>query len=209
MGLALAVLAVFLAAGGLQAQEKLQRKSGLWELKRTSTVTRGKTRVYQMCVDQASDNALSPLAEGSPGEICQIGKLQREADKMSVDATCSIPQTSVVATTHALISGKFDTAYKVESKTTFAPPLRGNQGGTAVLEARWTGPCKPDQHPGDVIGPRGGKFNIADQKPHDEKAGARTKTKTGRKGGYAPATQPSAPGPAPTPAVPPPGSRTN
>ncbi len=197
----LALLVIFFAAGGVQAQDKVQRKSGLWELKRTSTLTHGQARVYQMCIDQASDSGLNPLAEGAPGEICQIGKLQREGDKTSVDATCKMPQTSVVATTHALISGKFDAAYKVESKTTFAPPLRGHQQSAAVLEARWTGPCKPDQRPGDVIDPRGGKFNVADLKPRNEKARTRT--------GYTPPQLPATPGTPPTPAAPPPGSRTN
>ncbi len=131
----LLLLAISLAAGPLLAQEKVQRKSGLWELKRTSTVTSGQTRVYQMCIDEASDNALSPLADGSPGEVCEVGKLQHNTDRISLDAVCKIPQTAVIATTHAVISGKFDSAYKVDSKTTFTPALRGHQESTAVLEA--------------------------------------------------------------------------
>ena len=58
------LLSLTLAAGTAQAEDKFQRKSGLWEVKRTSTRTSEQTRVYQMCIDQASDNALRQLAEG-------------------------------------------------------------------------------------------------------------------------------------------------
>jgi len=206
-----------LALGSAQAQEKFQRKSGLWELRRTSTVTAGQVRTYQMCVDQASDNALSPLADGSPGEVCDVSKLQRNGDKLSIDAACKMPQSGALGTTHAVVSGKFDSAYKVESKTKFEPPIRGHPESDAVLEAKWTGPCKPNQRPGDVIGPRGEKSNLDNQKPVNSTRAAREKSQEGdkqqsdkpqrrKRGGYVPT--PEAPGSPATPAVPPPGTTT-
>jgi len=209
------VLVLLFATGAAQAQDKFQRKSGLWELKRSSTVTSGQVRNYQMCVDQTSDNALSPLADGSPGERCDIAKLQREGDKLDIDAACKIPQSTVVAKTHAVVNGKFDSAYKIESKTTFEPPLRGHAESTALLEAKWTGPCKPGQKPGDLIGPRGEKSNINTQKQlasaggTGEKAQRADKPKKPKRrgsggGAYAPAPDPAAA--ARTPAAPPPGT---
>jgi hypothetical protein len=184
----LLLLATLVAAGAAQADDQLQRKSGLWELKRTSTVGGGQTRTYQMCIDKSSDDALNPLADGSPGDKCKTSSMQREGDKLTIDAACNLSKS--VATTHAVITGSFDSAYKVESKTAFAPPLRGHADGTSVLEAKWTGACKEGQRPGDVVGPRGQKYNLNEpNKPTAEEAaaqqaGAKKKKKKKGGGGY-------------------------
>jgi hypothetical protein len=36
----------------------------------------------------------------------------------------------------------------------------GRKDGLTIIEARWTGPCKADQKPGDMIMPNGMKINI-------------------------------------------------
>jgi hypothetical protein len=181
-------LTLSFAAGAVEAQDKFQRKSGLWEVKRTSTRSEEQTRVYQMCIDQASDNALRQLGGGMRSERCETSKVAREGDKVVVDAVCKVAKSST-ATTHAVITGKFDSAYKIESKSTFDPPLRGKAEGNAVMDAKWTGPCKPDQRPGDVILPNGGKINVAT----DDKAPAKTDKAprkhgegSAQKGGYTP-----------------------
>lgn len=184
------LLALILTAGTAQAQDKFQRKSGLWEIKRIATRTKDEVRTYQMCVDQASDNALHQLAGGMRSETCQPTKTSREGDKLIIDATCKVAKTN--ATTHAVITGKFDSAYKIESKSTFDPPLRGEREGTAVLEAKWTGACKPDQKPGDVMLPSGAKINVtsnkgpADKALAEKEAARRQKAHEHKEGGYVP-----------------------
>lgn len=157
------LLTLILTAAFAQAQEAPKRKSGLWELKRTSTMTRDQTRVYQMCIDQASDDAFQKLAEGAQSERCKASPPKRDGGKLLIDAVCEIGNAEPsTATTHAVITGSFDSAYKIESKSTFKPPLRGKTESTSVMEAKWTGPCKPDMRPGDVILPNGNKINAAD-----------------------------------------------
>jgi hypothetical protein len=201
----LVILALALAPGAAQAQDKFQRKSGLWEIKRTTTRTQDQVRTYHMCIDQNSDNALHQLTGGMRSESCQPSKTAREGDKLVVDATCKVSTTT--ATTHAVISGKFDTAYKIESKATFDPPLRGEKEGTTVIEAKWTGACKPDQKPGDIIMPNGSKINVATQDKAADKA-PRDKAKKQKRGGGAYVPMPDAGASARTPAVPPPGTTT-
>ena len=186
-------LALSLAAGAVEAQDKFQRKSGLWEVKRTSTRTSEQTRVYQMCIDQASDNALRQLAEGMRNERCDTSKVARNGDKLVVDAVCRLGRTGSKATTHAVVTGKFDTAYKIESTSTFDPPIQGKAQGNTVMEAKWTGPCKADQRPGDVILPNGVKMNVAaDDKaaPNTDKApskhGEGSTGQSHKGGGYVP-----------------------
>jgi len=144
------LLIALLAANLVCAQGAApKRKSGLWEITRTSTYTQDKPKRIQLCVDEASDNALLQLAEGMRGEACTSNKLTQDGDKLVVDATCTLRDST--AQTHAVISGKFDSAYTVESKSTYKPPLAGAATGHAQLVARWTGPCAPGQLPGEAV----------------------------------------------------------
>ena len=143
------LLLALLAANLVWAQDVPKRKSGLWEITRTSTYTLDKPKRIQLCVDEASDNALLQLAEGMRDETCTTSKISRDGDKLVVDATCTLRAST--AQTHAVISGKFDSAYTIESKSTYKPPLAHATTGHAQLVARWTGPCAPGQHPGDSI----------------------------------------------------------
>jgi hypothetical protein len=196
----LVLLSLALAAGAAQAaEEKYQRKSGLWEVKRTSTRTEGKERTYQICVDQASDDALRQLAGGMRSERCQASKVAREGDKLVVDAVCKGSGTST-ETTHAVITGKFDSAYKIESKITYDPPIRGKTEGSTVMEAKWTGPCKANMKAGDVILPNGTKVSSLTEEPKARPAGGKRERRRG--GTYtsptAPETAPSTTGTAPS-----------
>ena len=52
---------------------------------------------------------------------------------------------------HAVrVTGSFDSAFKAVHKSTYRPPLEGMREVTMTMNARWTGPCKPGQKPGDV-----------------------------------------------------------
>ncbi len=101
------------------------------------------------------------LAEGTRGELCKADKVTRNGDKLVVDATCQVRRST--SKTHAVISGQFDSAYKIESKSTYTPPL-GNEGqGHATLEGKWTGPCPAGQRPGDLVMASGMKTNLYDE----------------------------------------------
>jgi len=155
----LVAFATGLAQAQAQTQEPPKRKSGLWEITKTSTRTGGQTRVLLWCIDEKTDNALMQLAEGGRSEKCKVDTMRREGEKLIVDATCTIGEQKIAAATHAVITGNFESAYKVESNATYAQPIRKKGEGSAVLAARWTGPCKQGQKPGDIILPSGAKFN--------------------------------------------------
>src|SRR6266851_4451697 len=89
-------LALSLAAVAAASEDKFQRKSGLWEVKRTSTLAEGKIRVMQLCIDKASDDALRQLPAG-PGDRCKLDKVRREGNKLLVDAVCDISHTRTTA----------------------------------------------------------------------------------------------------------------
>ena len=157
------LLALILGAGLAQAQDVPKRKSGLWEIK-VQTFRKEGVRTTQMCVDQKTDNAVRQLVEARRHESCKKVTLRREGDKQLVDAECTLGGSQTTAKTHGVITGSFDSAYKIESTSTFNEPIHGKSEGSAVIEARWTGPCQSDQKPGDVILANGTKFNLGEPK---------------------------------------------
>jgi len=168
---------LILAASFAQAQDVPKRKSGLWEIN-VQTFRKEGVRTTQMCVDQKTDDAVRQLVEARPHESCKKVTLRREGDKQLVDAECILGGSHTTAKTRGVITGSFDSAYKIESTSTFDKPVHGKSEGGTVIEARWTGPCQSDQKPGDVILPNGTKFNIDEAKdtglkPRQDRSSAR------------------------------------
>ena len=50
----------------------------------------------------------------------------------------------------------------MDSTSTYQPPFMGKSDGKAVIDAKWVGPCKADQKPGDMVMPGGVKMNVMD-----------------------------------------------
>ena len=123
------IIVLILGAGLAQAQDVPKRKSGLWEVTRTTTRTENRPVIVQWCVDEQTDNALAQIAEGLRNESCTVDKMSRDGDRLTVDAVCKVGREQVASKTHAVITGKFDSAYKVESKSSYDPPMRGNDRG--------------------------------------------------------------------------------
>jgi Protein of unknown function (DUF3617) len=176
------LLVLILGASLAQAEDLPKRKSGLWEVKRSPT----DPHPLQMCVEEKTDNAFRWLVEAKHKESCKVDKLAREGDKWVVDAVCTLANHKTTAKTHAVVTGKFDSAYKIESTSAFDPPLHGKTEGKAVIEQRWTGPCKPDQRPGDVILADGRKVNLIAEAKAEARNDAKTEAKGQRKKRSAP-----------------------
>lgn len=155
LALSLAALALPLAA---QALDMPKRKSGLWEIKTSGEGMPGQT--IQQCVDAASDQLLAQRAGGMGKQQCSKNDVSKQGNKMVVDSVCKFGQTT--STTHAEFSGDFESAYKADMATKFDPPLMGRATSNSTIEARWTGPCKPGQKPGDMIMPGMGNINLND-----------------------------------------------
>jgi hypothetical protein len=71
--------------------------------------------------------------------------------------------------TRAVFTGKFDSAYNADIKSTYEPPLRGMRESSAVIESKWLGSCKPGQKPGDISIPGMPNINMNEMKrglPH-------------------------------------------
>ena len=149
-------LALWPAAGALAVELPL-RKAGLWEMKmvRTGSVP---DMTMQHCTDAATDKQMS--TSFSPGkETCSRQDIQKTATGYVSDSVCSVAGMTV--TSHAEITGDFNSAYTVKSTSrTEGAPSGMPRDSTTTIEAKWLGACKADQKPGDIVMPGGMKMNI-------------------------------------------------
>ena len=107
-----------------------------------------------------------------PGRPPSTALAQRAASEfrsgggtITVDSVCTFGGTTT--TSHAVVTGSFDSAYtmKVASTRAGGPPMPGGAPGAEThmtIEAKWLGPCAAGQKPGDVIMSNGMSMNVLD-----------------------------------------------
>jgi len=161
VGIAAALTAALVFCAQAQAFDFPKRKSGLWEIETFPSTRAGASQKAQMCIDQKSDDALNQMGTGMTRQICSQSNIRREGNAIVSDSVCKFGTTT--ATTHSVVTGKFESAYQVETQSTYDPPMNGMKEGSAVIKARWIGPCKSDLKPGDMILPNGTKINVNDR----------------------------------------------
>jgi hypothetical protein len=159
-GSALCLLAL-LPASDASALDLPVRKAGLWEMKVLRTGSPAPDMTMQHCTDESTDKEMSSAFSPMGKEMCSKQDIQKTATGYVSDSVCGIAGMSI--TSHAEITGDFNSAYTVKST---AHSERGPTGvprdSTTTIEAKWLGACKPDQKPGDIMMPGGMKMNIKD-----------------------------------------------
>jgi hypothetical protein len=124
------------------------RKSGLWEI-RSQMAGMPTQGPMQMCVDRASDNLMRERAREKVD--CPVMNIERGAGKVTIHSVCK--QAGTTATTDAVVTGDFDSSYRSDMVIRYDPPQHGMKETKMQQEARWLGPCKPGQKPGDIMMP--------------------------------------------------------
>lgn len=135
-----------------------KRKPGLWEIN-TRMAGQPSHGPIQQCIDANTDNIMQQEAAKSEFK-CSAMDVKRQGDKTLMHSVCKIEATT--ATTDAVISGNFESGYRNDMSVRYDPPLMGMATAKMTQEAKWLGPCKPGQKPGDVVMPGMGKFNMQD-----------------------------------------------
>jgi hypothetical protein len=147
------VALVLLTAASASAAgfEPPKRKSGLWEMKISSSqAPQGSgNQTMRQCIDQNTDDMMRKEQESRMS--CSKKDMRREGDRIVGDSVCTVEGTTV--STHTVVSGNFDTNYRADVKSTFNPPLHGMRESSSVIEGKWLGACLAGQKPGDVIMP--------------------------------------------------------
>jgi hypothetical protein len=165
--------ALLLGAAPVFAVEMPARKPGLWEMKlpdgtvlawrgqpnieKTSPPAPGMT--MQHCTDETTDKQMNS-AFLLTNESCSTNEIQKTATGYIIDAVCTVGSVSM--TSHAEITGDFDSAYTIKYGSQSQGDRSGAPRNPTTIEAKWLGACKPDQKPGDIVMPRGYKMNVKD-----------------------------------------------
>ena len=143
------------------AQDMPKMKPGLWE---TSTATaagkgaQGHTAKTTLCINEAVQKEMMAFSQHA-GAQCSKNTTRRDGNKFIGEAECKLG-TSVMKS-QSVATFINDTSYRVESRTTFSPPMGGMSESSATQEAKYAGPCPAGMQPGDMnVGGR--TMNISD-----------------------------------------------
>jgi hypothetical protein len=137
------------------------RKAGLWEMKVLRTGSVAPDMTMQHCTDATTDKEMSTAFSPVGKDVCSRQDIQKTATGYVSDSVCGIAGMSI--TSHAEITGDFNSAYTVKSTShSERGPTGTARDSTTTIEAKWLGACKPDQKAGDIMMPGGMKMNIKD-----------------------------------------------
>jgi hypothetical protein len=159
-GLALPLMALWPASDAV-AVELPVRKAGLWEMKVKRVGSPVPDMTMQHCTDETTDKEMSAAATPVGKDACSKQDIQKTATGYVSDSVCGVAGMSI--TSHAEITGDFNSAYAVKSTShSERGPAGVPRDSATTIEAKWLGACKPDQKAGDIMMPGGMKMNIKD-----------------------------------------------
>jgi len=144
-------------AGNALAGELPKRKPGLWEI---SMNVEGAPSLgpMQQCIDRNTDDLMQQQAKQGKSK-CSVMDVTPSGSKVTIHAVCKLEGSTV--TTDGVFEGSFETSYTGRMKSRFIPPMFGVSESNTTQAARWVGPCKPGQKPGDVVMPDMGGMDLS------------------------------------------------
>ena len=134
-----------------------KRKSGLWEITIATEQAKGGYTVRQ-CVDENTDDLMKGTGPQAEKSNCSKKEMRKEGDRIVSESVCKLRDST--ETTRAVFSGRFDSAYQADIKSTYEPPMSGIREASTRIEAKWLSPCNPGQKGGDISIPGMPNFNI-------------------------------------------------
>jgi hypothetical protein len=157
-----ASILVLICTTSALAAELPSRKPGLWEVKTSIENRNAPAQVIRQCIDATTDQMMQSSAGPFALAVCPKREVQRSENSITIDSTCTIGGKP--ATASAVVTGSFDSAYTM-TVTSQSEDLPGGKM-IMTMEAKWLGPCAPDQKPGDMIMSNGRTINILEMQKH-------------------------------------------
>ncbi len=155
------ILAAAVFAAHAAAQDMPKMKPGLWETTTSTAAPKGgqaQSSKSSMCINEAVQKEMMDFSKGM-GAQCSKNTTRRDGNKYIGEAECTFGGSAMKSQSVATFSG--DTSYRVESRSTFSPPMSGMSESSTTQEAKFAGPCPANMKPGDMN--MGGRMmNISD-----------------------------------------------
>ena len=115
--LAMIALALVFAAPAF-ALDMPTRKAGLWEIKMVFEGRNLPVTGMRQCVDQATDKLMNANFGGPANEACSKQDMKNSGGTIVVDSVCKFGDATT--TSHAVVTGSFDSAYAMQVTSTRA-----------------------------------------------------------------------------------------
>ena len=165
MRLHLSILAIAIVCASVAAAQDLPtRKAGLWDVTVTYDDQTMPPLVTQHCTDATTDKLMNAFGGDTGVAKCSKREIQKAGATIIINAVCQVELIRWELQT--VISGDFNSHYtarvtsKVEGLPKWLEPIWVFAIGPYTMQSRWTGACKADQRPGDIILSDGSKTNI-------------------------------------------------
>lgn len=149
------------SAGEPAASDYPRRQPGLWEVRSAGAQSAG-VPLVRFCVGEATDTAAQHL-DRVPGVrgSCNLGAFRREGPGWIAESVCRDSRST--ASSRAVASGDFMTAYRIDTQVRYDPPLGGVRSEDRdSIAAKRLGDCAAGQRPGDMLIPGMGTLNMTD-----------------------------------------------
>ena len=150
--------ALALAAGSAAAIEFPALKAGLWESQVVREGAQAKAPAMKMCMDASLQKEMMDAGMGQMKELCAKNEIRREGNKVYGNAECKLGESTMKTTSVTTFHG--ETAYHIDVKATYDPPMAGKSAGNTAIDAKWIGPCPAGMQTGDALLPDGRKVNM-------------------------------------------------
>ena len=135
------------------------RKTGLWLVTMVMQGSSGMpARETRLCTDASTEAAIMSLGGTMMQGICSKRDLKRAGDTVTSDSVCQMGPSQM--TSHSETRFISDSAYHMDIKTRFDPPMMGRAESTMTQDGKWIGPCPADMRAGDIVMPNGMKLNV-------------------------------------------------
>jgi hypothetical protein len=128
-----------------------KRKPGLWEIRNEMQGHSMAMGPMQMCTDEKTDNLMQQQASGMKQD-CSVMDWKRDGDRITINSVCKASKDMTV-TTKAVFTGDLNSDYRGDLQISYDPPVMGKKDMKMTISAKWLGPCKKGQKPGDMIIP--------------------------------------------------------
>lgn len=125
-------------------------KAGLWKTTMSTDAGPGLRMSGEICLDASTeDSAFANRPKNMKADCAKTSFGPNPGGGVAFSTTCTANGRKI--TTRGVASGDFDSAYTVDVTTTMDPPPAGVAPDVSSrIEARWMGPCKPGQKPGQA-----------------------------------------------------------
>jgi hypothetical protein len=147
-----AIAAAVICLGGVasaQASDFPARRAGLWDVTVNMESMKLPARTNKMCIDAATDARLMKLGMASKDAKCTQMKISGAGNTRIVDSVCHM--NGGTQKNRAVMTFSGNSAYRMDVRSQFSPPIGGHGESHIVQDAKWVGPCPADMKPGDMV----------------------------------------------------------